>query len=286
MKAANFEYLKPATLDEALAALARRGDSAQVIAGGQSLMAMLNLRLAAPGCLVDISGLPGLRDIRREGDVLRIGALVTHRAIEDSAEVAASVPLLAQAVPHVAHLAIRNAGTIGGSLALADPAAEYPAVALALEATIVVQGAGGSRRIPASDYFQGFYRTAREPNELVVGVEFPVQRPGERAHFDELARRRGDYAMVGLAAQLRFDGTTVASVRLAYLAVGDRPMLASHAMAALQGKPLDAPSIRAAQDALSKDLDPGGDLQADPTTKMHLARVLLGRAAEQLRRTA
>jgi carbon-monoxide dehydrogenase medium subunit len=286
MKAANFEYVKPATLDEALAELARRGDSAQVIAGGQSLMAMLNLRLAAPGCLVDISGLPGLREIRRDGDVLRIGALATHRAIEESAEVAASVPLLAQAVPHVAHLAIRNAGTIGGSLALADPAAEYPAVALALEATVVVQGAGGARRVPAADWFQGFYRTAREPNELVVGVEFPVQRPGERAHFDELARRRGDYAMVGLAARLRFEGPVVSDARLAFLAVGDRPMLATQAMAALRGTKLDAAAVRAAQEALSKDIDPGGDLQADPATKMHLARVLLGRAAEQLRQAA
>jgi carbon-monoxide dehydrogenase medium subunit len=286
MKAPDFEYVRPASLDEALAELARRGDSAQILAGGQSLMAMLNLRLAAPGCLVDIGGLPGLGEIRREGDVVRVGALVTHRQLEESAEIAASVPLLAQAVPHVAHLAVRNAGTIGGSLALADPAAEYPAVALALEASIVVQGTGGVRRIAAADYFQGFYRTARQAQEILVGVEFPVRRPAERVHFSELARRRGDYAMVGLAALLRFDAGIVSRARLAFLAVGDRPVLATDAMAALQGRTLDAQTTRAAQDALARDLDPGGDLQADPATKQHLARVLLGRALDHLRQTA
>lgn len=283
MKAADFEYVKVASLDEAFAELARRGESAQILAGGQSLMAMLNLRLAAPACLIDIGGLPGLREIRREGDTVRVGALVTHRQLQESAEIAASVPLLAQAVPHVAHLAIRNAGTIGGSLALADPAAEYPAVALAREATIVVQGAQGQRRIAAADFFEGFYRTARQPQEILVGVEFPVCRPAERAHFSELARRRGDYAMVGLAALLEFDRAVVSRARLVFLAVGDRPVLAAGAMAALQGRAPDDAAVRAAQEALAGDLDPPGDLQADPATKLHLARVLLGRSIAQLR---
>ena len=283
MKAPDFEYVKVNSLEEAFEELARRGASAQILAGGQSLMAMLNLRLAAPGCLIDIGGLPGLREIRRDGGLVRVGALVTHRQLQDSAEIAASVPLLAQAVPHVAHLAIRNAGTIGGSLALADPAAEYPAVALALEATIVVQGAGGTRRIAAADFFKGFYLTAREPDEIVVGAEFPVQRAGERAHFSELARRRGDYAMVGLAAVLAFDRDIVSRARLAYLAAGDRPVLAVNAMAALQGRTPDADTVRAAQAALARDLEPSGDLQADPATKMHLAGVLLGRAIAELR---
>ena len=286
MKAPDFEYVKVTSLEQAFEQLARRGESAQILAGGQSLMAMLNLRLAAPGCLIDIGGLPGLRDIRRDGDVVRVGALVTHRQLEDSAEIAACVPLLAQAVPHVAHLAIRNAGTIGGSLALADPAAEYPAIAVALGATIVVQSAAGARRIAAADFFEGFYRTARQPNEILVGVEFPVQRPGERAHFSELARRRGDYAMVGLAAVLAFDGTVVSRARLAFLSVGDRPVLADNAMAALQGRAADADAVRAAQVALSRDLEPSADLQADPATKMHLARVLLGRAVADLRQSS
>jgi carbon-monoxide dehydrogenase medium subunit len=285
MKAPDFEYVKVASLDEAFEQLARRGESAQILAGGQSLMAMLNLRLTSPGCLIDIGGLPGLREIRHDAGVVHIGALVTHRQLQDSAEIAASVPLLSQAAPHVAHLAIRNAGTIGGSLALADPAAEYPAVALALGATIVVQGAGGVRRIAAADFFQGFYRTAREPQEILVGVEFPVCRPGERAHFSELARRRGDYAMVGLAAVLELDRGVVSRVRLAFHSVADRPVLAAGAMAALQGRAPDDQAVRAAQDALAGDLDPSGDLQADPATKMHLARVLLGRSIAHLRQS-
>jgi len=188
-------------------------------------------------------------------------------------------------VPYVAHLAIRNAGTIGGSMALADPAAEYPAVALALGATVVVQGAKGVRRVPAEEFFEGFYRTARQPNEILVGVEFPVRRAAERAHFSELARRRGDYAMVGLAALLELERGVVSRARLSFLAMGDRPMLAGGAMAALQGRAPDADAVRDAQQALADDLEPSGDLQADPATKMHLARVLLGRAIEQLRQS-
>ena len=159
MKAADFEYVRVTSLAQAFEQLAQRGESAQILAGGQSLMPMLNLRLATPGCLIDIGGLPGLRDIRHDGAMLHVGALVTHRQLQESALVSRLVPLLAQAVPHVAHLAIRNAGTLGGSLALADPAAEYPAVALALGATLVVQGAQGVRRIAAGDFFQGLYQT-------------------------------------------------------------------------------------------------------------------------------
>ncbi len=286
MKAADFEYVRVSSLAQAFEQLERRGDSAQILAGGQSLMPMLNLRLATPGCLIDIGGLPALRDIRQEGSTLHIGALVTHRQLQESALVAVAVPLLAQAVPHVAHLAIRNAGTLGGSLALADPAAEYPAVALALGATLVVQGAQGVRRIAAGDYFQGLYQTARLPHEILIGVEFPVIGPGERAHFDELARRRGDFAMVGLAAQFEFDAGVVTRARLAYLAVADRPVLAVGAMAALQGRAPDDDALRAARAALAHDFDPAGDLQCDPATKRHLAGVLLTRAVEKLRPSA
>lgn len=286
MKAADFEYVRVSSLAQAFEQLAQRGESAQILAGGQSLMPMLNLRLATPGRLIDIGGLPGLRDIRLDGATLHVGALVTHRQLQESALVADHVPLLAQAVPHVAHLAIRNVGTLGGSLALADPAAEYPAVALALEATLVVQGAKGGRRIAAGDFFQGLYQTARLPHEILVGVEFPVIGPAARAHFSELARRRGDFAMVGLAAQLEFDAGIVTRARLAYLAVADRPVLATGAMAALQGRAPDDEALRAARTALAGDLDPAGDLQCDPATKQHLAGVLLTRAIEQMRPSA
>ena len=283
MKAAAFDYAKAASVEAAIDLLREHAGSAQILAGGQSLMAMMNLRLAQPGMLIDISGIDSLKSITVDGQTLRIGALVTHHAILKSDLVARHVPLLAQAVPHVAHLAIRNVGTIGGSLALADPAAEYPAVALALGATIVAQGPKGQRRIPIDGYFQGLYQTALQADELLVAVEFPLAQTGQVFHFDELSRRRGDYAMVGLACALRLQGDKVQDARLAYLAVGDGPVLAARAMAALQGKALDAGTIQVAQQALSQDLSPNGDLQADPATKIHLARVLLGRALQAVR---
>lgn len=283
MKAAAFDYTRASSVEQAIDLLREHAPSAQILAGGQSLMAMMNLRLAQPGILIDIGGIQALKSIAVQGKVLRIGALVTHHAVMQSDLVAKHVPLLAQAVPHVAHLAIRNVGTIGGSLALADPAAEYPAVALALKATIVAQGPKGERRIAINDYFQGLYQTALQSDELLVAIEFPLAESGQVFHFDELSRRRGDYAMVGLACALRMQGQQVQEVRLAYLAVGDGPVLAKAAMDRLQGQTLDAASIQAAQQALATDLHPNGDLQADAATKVHLARVLLGRALQAMR---
>ena len=283
MKAAAFDYTKVSTVDEAVQVLARHAGSAQILAGGQSLMAMMNLRLAQPQLLVDISGIASLKGIQVQGQVLHIGALTTHHALLQSDLVARHAPLLAQAVPHVAHLAIRNVGTIGGSLALADPAAEYPAVALALNATLVAMGPKGQRRIAVADYFKGLYQTALAPDELLLGVEIPLAQSNQRFHFDELSRRRGDYAMVGLACALTLDATRVKEARLALLAVGDGPVLAHRAMQALAGQSITEATIQAAQQALAQDLQPNGDLQADPATKIHLARVLLGRALNALR---
>jgi carbon-monoxide dehydrogenase medium subunit len=283
MKAAAFDYIKVGTVTEALTLLSERAGSAQILAGGQSLMAMMNLRLAQPELLIDISGIEGLKGIEVRGSVLRIGALTTHHVILQSDLVTRHAPLLAQAVPHVAHLAIRNVGTIGGSLALADPAAEYPAVALALNATIVAQGPKGERRIAIGDYFKGLYQTALAADELLIAVEFPLAQPGQKFHFDELSRRRGDYAMVGLGCALTTDGGRIQNARIALLAVGDGPVLATQAMASLAGQTLDDATVQAAQQALARDLSPNGDLQADPATKIHLARVLLGRALNALR---
>ncbi|MEY2810629.1 MAG: hypothetical protein RLZ66_2140 [Pseudomonadota bacterium] len=286
MKSPDFDYFRANTLQEALTCLQAHGSNAQLLAGGQSLLAMLNLRLASPHILIDISRIPGLSSIERHGSVLRIGALVTHRQLLDSAEVAASVPLLAQAVPYVAHLAIRNAGTIGGSLALADPAAEYPSVALALQATLIATSLRGERRIAAADYFQGLYQTALAEDEILTAVEFPVATPEQRFSFQELARRRGDYAMVGVACAITWSAGRVSDARITFLAMGDGPVLASHAMKALVGTSLDAAAIQASQQALSQDLAPAGDLQATPETKCHLARVLMGRALNPLRSAA
>jgi len=194
LKAPSFAYAKAKSLTQVYELLERPG--ARILAGGQSLIPSLNMRLASPELLVDITGLRELATIERRNGSLRIGALATHAMLERSREVAEQVPLLAQAVVHVAHPAIRNRGTLGGSLALADPAAEYPAVALALDATIVLRSRKGERRVRARDFFKALFETDLRPDELLAGAEFP---PAERSVFAELARRHGDYAIIGLA---------------------------------------------------------------------------------------
>ena len=263
MKASSFAYAKPRSLAETFDLLERHGDGARLLAGGQSLIPSLNMRLSAPEILVDIGGLP-LKDISCTDGALRIGALVTHAEIEGSEEIKRQIPLLAEAVKHVAHAAIRNRGTIGGSLALADPAAEYPACVLALEATIVASGRKGERRIKAADFFKGLYETDLRPGEVLTSVEIPVQRKEERSAFLELARRQGDYAIVGLAA---FKG---AETRFAFMNVGPTPVLARNASI--------KKTVGEAKEALKADLTPDADLYHSPQAKLHLAGVLLERA--------
>jgi carbon-monoxide dehydrogenase medium subunit len=282
MKAPAFDYVKPKTLDEAFALLKQYGSGAQILAGGQSLMAILNLGLAMPEILVDISGIDGLKDISVNAHHVRVGALVTHATLQASADIAQHVPLLAQSVAHVAHLAIRNAGTLGGSIALSDPAAEYPAVALALNAVITLQSAKGTRDVLANDYFLGLYATARTEDEILVAVSFPKIKQHQVMVFDELTRRRGDYAMCGLAAAFDVQDQQIVAARLAYLSMAETPVLAPHAAAALLGKPLNEETIQAAQAALDKDLSPSGDLHGSAAGKMHWAKVLLARSVRQL----
>ena len=265
MKAAPFAYAKPRSLDEAFGLLEHQG--AKVLAGGQSLIPSLNMRLSAPELLVDIGGLRLLEGIREERSILRVGALTTHAQIERSDDVRKLVPMLAEAARQIAHPAIRNRGTLGGSLALADPAAEYPACALALDATLVVQGRDGERKVKAGGFFKGLFETDLRPGEVLSAVEFPT---GGESAFLELARRNGDYASAGLAAHRR-----QSEIRLAFFAVGTKPILAEHAATAAKA------SIAAAQDALARDLDPPADLYHAGATKLHLARVLLGRALAQ-----
>ncbi|MDX1374559.1 MAG: xanthine dehydrogenase family protein subunit M [Burkholderiales bacterium] len=282
MKPSAFAYARPRALEEAFALLEQHGDDARLLAGGQSLIASLNMRLAAPAILVDIGAIPGLCDIAVKGKTLVIGACTTHRAIERSEAVARHAPLLAQAAPHIAHVAIRNAGTLGGSLAMADPAAEWPACCVALEATIVAASKKGERRIAAGEFFKDLYTTALGAGELITAVEIPCAAQGERHAFLELVRRRGDYAIVGLAARARVAGGTLAGVRLVYLGVGTTPVLAKGAMAALEGKPAGDAAVRAAQAALDGELSPGADLTTSAEAKRHMARVLLARAAAAL----
>jgi len=263
VKAASFAYAKPRALEEALDLAAL--PNAKILAGGQSLIPSLNMRLSSPELLVDINGLEELKGIRLDKDVVRIGALTTHAELEKSDVVKKHLPLLAAAIPHIAHPAIRNRGTIGGSLALADPAAEYPACALALDATIIATGKKGQRKIKAADFFKGLFETALMPGELLTAVEFKAQKKDEKSTFLELARRQGDYATIGLAA-FASNGTK----RLAYFGAGDRPILAQHAA--------KAKDLESAKAALAQDLQPSADLYHSSATKLHLARVLLERA--------
>jgi aerobic carbon-monoxide dehydrogenase medium subunit len=276
MKAPSFAYAKPRSLEEAFVLL-RRTDDAKVLAGGQTLLATLNMRLSSPAVLVDITGVPGLAGIAVRGNVLRIGALTRHREIERSREVAEHAPLLTQAAPHIAHVAIRNVGTIGGSLAHADPAAEWPACCVALDADVVIASRSGERRVKAREFFKGLFETALGEGELVAAVEFPLLGAGYRSVFLELARRHGDYAMVGVAAAAKPAGGVLSDLRLAFLGAGTAPILARSAMAAAEGKKAAPDAIAAAQAALGKDLAPIGDLNGSPATKLHLARVLCGR---------
>jgi carbon-monoxide dehydrogenase medium subunit len=282
LKAPSFAYAKPRSREGVFDLLERYGEGARILAGGQSLLATLNLRLSAPQILVDITALPGLADIEVVGDAVRIGALATHAEIEASSAIAQHVPLLAQAVRHVAHVAIRNVGTFGGTIAFADPAAEYPACALALDATFVIAGRRGERHVAARDFFKGLYETALARDEIMAGAFFPATRAPWRSAFVELTRRHGDYAIVGVAAHARVESARLSDVRLAYVNVGSVPVLARSAAAALEGKSVDKVSVAAAQSALAGDLDPQSDLRASAAARLHLARVLTGRALAAL----
>ena len=276
MKPAPFALIRPDSIQAAHEALARFGPEARVIAGGQSLLPMMALRVAQPSVLVDIGRLSDLRGISPLQGALRVGALTRHAELLNSSLVNSLVPLLSRALPHVAHAAIRNRGTLGGSLALADPAAELPACALALDAVIHVHGASGSRAVPASEFFRGLYSTALDDSDILTAVDFPLSNDLSGVYFDEVSRRRGDYAIAGLAALAYGNG----SVRLAFLGCGDRPLRALHAESLASKAFLSRalPNRTALKAALANDLDPPSDLQASSETRLHLAAVLVERA--------
>ena len=282
MTAPGFDYLRAESVAGALAALRAAGPDARLLAGGQSLLAALNFRLSAPSILIDIGRLDELRGITETAaGGLRIAALTTHAEIGRSAVVARLAPMLAEGAPLIAHPAIRNRGTIGGSLALADPASEWPACALALHAEIEIAGLDGSRRVPAADFFHGMYATACGAEELVAALHVPPMAPGTRQSCCELARRHGDYALAGLAITLAVEGGRVRGLRAVFFGVGPTPMLARHAGAAAEGLP-PAEAAQAAATALAADLDPQGDPVIDAATRMQLATVLLRRTIARL----
>lgn len=281
MKPAPFEYQAPASLDAALEALARHGGDAKLLAGGQSLIPVMNFRLAQPALLIDINKLSELDFIRRgEDGSLRIGALVRQRRLEREPLVAEAAPLLREAVPFIAHPQIRNRGTFGGSLAHADPAAELPAVAVALRARFRLQKTSGERWVEAGDFFAGLFTTSLEPDELLVEAAFPALAPRTGWAFLEVARRHGDYAQAGIAALVTLgeDGRC-REARLVYLSVGDAPVEAREAARLLVGEEISPQAIEAAAEKASRDeMDPFGDIHATSEFKRHLARVLTRRA--------
>jgi carbon-monoxide dehydrogenase medium subunit len=281
MKASAFAYARATSVANALELLNTHGEKAKVLSGGQSLLPAMNLRLIAPELVVDIGELAELRGIAVKGNVLTIGALTRHVDLLKSPQIAAHAPLLKRAVAHVAHPAIRNRGTIGGSLAQADPASELPACMLALGATIIARGTSGERRIAAREFFTGIYETVLAPQELLVAVELPVTAENSAHFFHEFARRHGDYAIVGLAAQAVVTNGQFADLRLGFFAVGDRPLLARSA-----GKLVDVvitPAVLArAASALHGELEPLEDQQATPAMRRHLAKVLLMRCISSL----
>jgi aerobic carbon-monoxide dehydrogenase medium subunit len=282
MKSPDFTYARAATLADAFSLKAQYGPESRWLAGGQSLLASLAFRLSEPTALIDISRLDELRGIALSGDAIHIGATTTHASLGASAIIRDHAPLIAEAIPQIAHTAIRNRGTIGGSLAFADPAAELPACCVALDAAFVIASTHGERRVPARDFFHGVYATALADDELLVTIEIPVRKPNEHQALVEVTRRSGDYAMAGVAAIVSATNFITSDARLVFFALGDKPVVAIGAAAALVGQPLDEPAIDRAAAALARDLDPTADLNGGAATKLHLAQVVLRRALTKL----
>jgi aerobic carbon-monoxide dehydrogenase medium subunit len=287
MKMPPFAYAKARDLPDLFRIWRDAGDDARLLAGGQTLLATLAFRLSEPSVLIDITGISSLRGIAETRDAIRIGALTTHVDLGAHDLVARHAPLLADAVPLIAHAAIRNRGTIGGSLAYADPAAELPACMVALGATIIAASAKGERRIPAEEFFTGLLTTALEDGELIAAVEVPKAGEAHRSAIREIARRSGDYAMAGLAVSFtEGKGGAVTEPRLVFFGVGDGPVRAPQAEVALMGNPLGEATLAAAQAALAKDLDPPADMHGSPAMKLQLCRTLVARALAPARKAA
>jgi carbon-monoxide dehydrogenase medium subunit len=257
--------------------LAEHEDDASVLAGGQSLIPLLAMRLARPAVLIDINGIPGLSGVSATGGRVAIGAMTREYVAEESETVAGAVPLLAAALPLVGHEAIRSRGTVGGSLAHADPAAELPAVARALDAEFVVRGPSGERVIPAAEWFEGYLTTSRRPDELLVEVRFPAAEPGTGTSFQEVARRHGDFAIVGLAASLTLSAGTISDARLAFANLSDVPVRASGAEDLLAGESPSAELFDEAARRATADIDPPADLHGSPDYRRKVAAALVRR---------
>jgi carbon-monoxide dehydrogenase medium subunit len=281
MKLPAFEYEAPETVSGAVDLLAEHVDQASVLAGGQSLIPLLALRLAHPAVLIDINRIDELSGVSVAHDRVTIGAMTREYVAEECATVAAAVPLLAAALPLIGHEAIRSRGTVGGSLAHADPAAELPAVARALDAEFVVRRPSGERTIPAADWFEGYLTTSRRPDELLVEVRFPVAGPGTGTSFLEVARRHGDFAIVGLAASLTVSDGVISDARLAFAGVSDVPVRAAEVEDLLAGESPSAELFAEAADRATGDLDPPADLHGSPGYRKKIAAALVRRGLRE-----
>ncbi|HEY7676261.1 MAG TPA: xanthine dehydrogenase family protein subunit M [Candidatus Methylomirabilis sp.] len=278
MKPAQFEYFDPGTLDEALKLLREHGDDAKVLAGGQSLVPLMNFRLARPKVIVDVNKVPGLDYVREADGMIHIGALTRQRTVETSAVIKGKCPLLTEATYWVGHLAIRTRGTVGGTIAHADPAAEYPCVLSALGGQVVIRGPGGERVLTPDDFFVTFLTTALQPTEMVTEVRFPKIPPEAGWAFIEFSRRHGDFAIVGVAAMLQLDKQRKCSdARIALCGVGGTPFKARSAEAMLVGTEVTEKVIQAAAEKVGEEVEPEGDLHGSAEYRKHLAKVLTGR---------
>lgn len=287
MKPPPFKYCAPTTIDEVLTHLAEYGDDAKLLAGGQSLVPAMNFRLAQPAVLIDMNRVKELFYIRSDSNELRIGAMTRQREIERSELILEHAPLAHETMPHIAHPQIRNRGTIGGSLAHADPAAELPAVMVALNARFLLRSQSDERWVPASDFFEDIFTTALQPGELLTEIVVPPLPPKSGCAFREIARRHGDFALVGAAAVVTLDDTQKCKhARLVLLSVGNGPVVAQNAEQAIHGKKLSAKFIKqAAEIAATQDIDPPSDIHASTDYRRQLAKVVtehtLTRALEQ-----
>jgi carbon-monoxide dehydrogenase medium subunit len=282
MKPSAFKYLRPSSLSEAAVMLEQAGDGAQILAGGQSLVPTLSLRLSSPSLLIDINRVVESAPLERCDGIVRCGSRIRHVDVERSTLIQEHVPLLALAMPHVAHPAIRNRGTPCGSVALADPAAEIPACALALNAAIVLQSPSGRRTVRAEEYFLGLYETARLPTEVVVELRFPEARIGDRFAFGELARRRGDFAIVGIAAAAQLEGNGSRSLRLVIFGCEPKPRVSAAAHAIAQGLEFHELPIEEIAAAVAAELDPMENSQGDAAAKRQQAYAMAKRVMAQL----
>lgn len=287
LKFPSFNYVKAKTVEDAISLLVEYGDRAELLAGGQSLILALRFRLSSPEILIDIGDIEGLSEINVQNNFVknnfvRIGALVRHVDIYNSEIIAEYIPLLSQAAPYVAHDAVRNRGTFGGSLSNAHPASEFPACVVALGGVVNIQGPKGLRSVSTADFFTGLFTTALEAEEMLISVDLPVLKKNQRVCFFEYAPRQGDYAMVGLAVSTIVKNGILSDLSLVYFGVEDKPIKARNMEVYLTGKRIDDDMLKSAVQQLGEDLQPGSDFSASAEYRLHLAKVMLRRAISEI----